>query len=174
MVNYKTATLAISLGSQIVPQNIYLSADIAAAFDSIDRNYILDIIKRMKFPTKFQGRLSKILTNNQVDNNLNRKNLKRVPHENGLGQGDPMSSSLFNIEILPLILALKNRGNGYKMIQIRQATGPNIKAMNNEEVGQVINYADDNNSVLTNISQAPEILKIYDKFEKPSNLKINI
>ena len=87
-----------------------------------------------------------------------------------------MSSSLFNIAILPLILALKNhnREMGHKMTQIRQPIGPNIKTMNNEEVGQVINYADDNNSVITKLSQAPEILKIYEMFEKPSNLKINI
>ena len=35
-----------------------LSADIAAAFNSIDRNYILDITERIKFPTKFQAGLS--------------------------------------------------------------------------------------------------------------------
>ena len=116
----------------------------------------------MNSPVKFQERISRILRKNLVDIKINKKDPKRVPHEKDFGQGDLMSSILFNLAMLPLILALNNynKQNGYKITHIKHPTGPNIKPTHKEAEGKIINYADDNNSILVSIEQVSNILKI--------------
>ena len=55
---------------------------------------------------------------NQIALYVNGHTLGLIKHNNGLGQGDPLSALLFNVTILPLALALqKETQNAYISFQ---------------------------------------------------------
>ena len=110
---------------------------------------------------KFEERLKKTIEHNNIDINLNKKDLKRIPHGNGLGQGDPLSALLYNIAMIPLILALKQpkKNDPIKITPVMKPKGPTINTQQEITVSKIVNYADDNISILKEIDEIPSILK---------------
>jgi retron-type reverse transcriptase len=80
--------------------SLLFKLDIAKAFDSVQWDYLLDLLQRRGFPSRWRN----CLTSSQVL--INGVPGSTIQHGKGLGQGDPLSPLLFVIAIDPLVKLL--------------------------------------------------------------------
>ncbi len=140
------------------------SFDIEKAFDRVGHLAITQSLTQFGIPTIFVETIHSLSLNGKFQVEVNGTLGDQKTIKTGSGQGDPLSSVLFNIATEPLnrAIALKTTHLSYKTIEGR-STGPII-------------YADDNINPLslTTGEQITEIIRIYNDFKQVSGLNINI
>jgi hypothetical protein len=81
---------------------LLLKLDISKAFDSVHWDYLISLLERRGFPTRWRDWISALLTSSTSSVLLNGIPLEPIPHGRGLLQGDPLSPLLFILAIDPL------------------------------------------------------------------------
>jgi hypothetical protein len=81
---------------------LQLKLDISKAFDSVHWDYLISLLERRGFPTRWRDWISALLTSSTSSVLLNGIPLEPIPHGRGLLQGDPLSPLLFILAIDPL------------------------------------------------------------------------
>ena len=140
-----------------------ISFDIEKAFDRISHEAIIQSLQEFGFPQEYVSAIHQYSLSGEAYVEVNGKKSDKITIKTGSGQGDPISSSLFDIgsEPLCLVLILISRLIAYR-------------DRNNLMVGPTI-FADDNmnpNS-MTNPEQIQPILQVYADYKKVSGLSIN-
>ena len=141
---------------------IVMNTDMYKAFDTIDKDHILNCLEFFEFPPAFRRAVERLTRTAVAKYEVNGKLSDEVQVERGTGQGDPVSSFAFNLSVTPLNLALA---------ALPAIPRVRVRGM---EVSPVF-FADDNSILLMGHS-LPEILATIQKikdYEKVSGLKLN-
>ena len=73
--------------------------DFSKAFDTVAHRGLFKILRYLKFTERFIARLQLLLSNAQITLDINGLRHDAFPLQDGTGQGDPISSYLFNIVV---------------------------------------------------------------------------
>ena len=138
-----------------------INVDWEKAFDRVNWEFLIKIMKRMRFPNVIINWILTLYTNIQSLCLVNGNFTDTFNIYRGVRQGCPLSMLFFVIFQNPLYVAIEN-ANKIKPIVI---PGNNIS-----ELG----YADDTNLFVCDDNSILEIFKIFNQFEKATNSKINI
>jgi len=88
---------------KIVPPFLIYSTDFSQAFPSLNINYLLEVLKRLNLPDNILILLSNAFQVRTIRLQVNKRLLTEFNMERGVHQGDPLSSYLFNLGLMPLI-----------------------------------------------------------------------
>ena len=138
-----------------------INLDWEKAFDRVDWNFLIKIMKKMGFTNFIIKWLTNLYTNITSSCLINGYLTKEFKIERGVRQGCPMSMLLYVIFQEPLYLAIEK---SKKIIPI-EIQGEKIKN---------IGYADDTTAIAKDENSFIEIFKLIKRFEKASNSKLNI
>ena len=140
-----------------------LALDISKAFDTINHNVILQALAIFKIPEIIIQAIANLSLQGKAIVEVNGIQGNPVEIRTGSGQGDPISSPLFNIGSEPLNRAL---------VQLFSHIHYKI---NNKTIPPQI-FADDNLTAyqLQNIQNFYEVKKIYTEYSTVSGLHINL
>jgi hypothetical protein len=89
--------------------NIFI--DYTQAFDSIDRNKVLESLKYYGVPIKLSSLIALTITDTKSLVKVNSEYPNKLEVHKGVKQGDPLSATLFNIATDVIISKLDTRGN---------------------------------------------------------------
>ncbi len=140
------------------------SFDIEKAFDRVNHPVIKQSLRAFGVPELVTEGIGRLALTGRFKVEVNGQQGDRKAVRTGSGQGDPLSSVLFNIATEPL-----NR-------TISQVTRHlTYRTLEGREIGPII-YADDNINplCLDNAEQIQEIIRIYDHYQAVSGLNVNI
>ncbi|WVZ55170.1 hypothetical protein U9M48_005869 [Paspalum notatum var. saurae] len=150
---------AASSISDFRPINLTHSLDIAKAFDSVRRDYLLEVLQRMGFGVRWRAWVSILLKSATSSVLLNGVRGNSFQHGRGLRQGDPLSPLLFILAIDPL----------QKMFNFASQQGILSPIGHRAARLRVSLYADD--AALDEVQAAQQILAV---FSEASGLTTNI
>lgn len=88
---------AIEDAKRLKKERLILKVDFAKAFDSIDWDYLWDMLKRMNFPAKWIRWIQGCVTTASANVLVNGSPSGEFELERGIRQGDPLSPFLFLI-----------------------------------------------------------------------------
>jgi hypothetical protein len=149
-------------------QDAYLiTLDAQKAFDSVDHDYLLKILKCYGFPLEYIRWIKIIYTNLRSNVMINGYLSEIVEIERSVKQGDALSCALFVLAIDPL-LRMIDRVEKIRPININQdnAMEPiNIKTAT---------FADDITAVTKDKEGIKHIIDNYNNFSNISGIKLNI
>ena len=138
-----------------------LCADQEKAFDMLNRDFLIKIMKKMNFGETFiqwievifQDSIGRILLNGYISYDF--------PISRGVRQGCPLSADLYAIYIETLDLALNSDPHIFGLpIPGREAPKSSL-------------YADDLTLILSDRTSIPQVFLIFSKFEMATGSKIN-
>ena len=133
--------------------------DFEEAFDSLKWDFLFKCLEAFNFGSDFLHWIKTFYTNVQSCIMNNGTAVNYFPLERGVRQGDPLSPYLFIVVVETLAIAIR---------QNQEITGISIE---NEET-KILQYADDTNAVLSDISSAEQLFELFNFFKNISGLKI--
>jgi hypothetical protein len=139
---------------------IMVNVDFEKAYDSIEWNFMLHVLKEFNFGPSFIRWIKTFYTNIEscIINNGHTSNYFNV--ERGVRQGDPLSPYLFIMMVEIMAIKIRNE-NEIEGIHIEKE---NLK---------LLQYADDTSGLLKDVKSAKLFLKIVKEFGVYSGLCLN-
>ena len=152
---------------------ILLQIDLKSAFDTMSRPLLYSILKKIGIPQIIIEKLKKQLENNTANILLNREIIGEINIETGSGQGDILSTIIFNI-IINLLSKAFQKLPKYNLIMPTNKikTKQAIPKRNVYQIDPQL-YADDSLFALKNVEDIKTVFTIYKEFAKISKLNIS-
>ena len=173
--------IADSLDNDQDSSFLFLSSDYSAAFDSVSRQYIFNVLRIMNFPESIINSIKNIYSNACCRPLINNINCLSFMVSSGVPQGCSLSGVLFNVAMIPLLaklncLPLNTEVKPYMLKAQRLLKENNVLSVNNIASSYAddiittifINLNDENQS--KNIRAIQSILNTYENFSKVSSL----
>ena len=147
--------------SNLSNDSFFVSVDFLKAFDHVDHNFIIKVLKWMNFPDKFINAVTSLMHMASSQLFINGHLSKKFKIESGIRQGCPMSKDVFNIIINPLIVFLENCCTIQKY-----STLSNHKFL-------TLSYVDDLNLFVNALTSLLNAIYYINRYEKISGLRLN-
>ena len=96
--------LAVSQGRRAM----LIGCDLSKAFDTVSHRYLFQVMERMGFPNEIMHKIRTLIAQPKISFFINGKLSPFFDQIDGTGQGDPISSFLFNFAIEILLIKLSN------------------------------------------------------------------
>ena len=162
--NLRLVALANKLAKKDQRMNgLLIALDAKKAFDSVDHQYIRDILEKIGLVEMVRV-FDLLYAENKVDIMINGKICRGYTIGNGVKQGDALSCTLFILAMEPLI----------RNIEANQSITKLHSGKHDISFPKCIGYADDINILTTNsINCVKATIKEYEKFTKISGLQLN-
>jgi hypothetical protein len=138
-----------------------LSLDFKEAFDKISHDYLLSVLGKYGFSSRFQQYIRGMYQNATSSIQINGHTRSKIPINCSVGQGCPISMMLFAICIDPFIRTL---AENLQDIEFGRS-GSHLA---------VLAYADDVTILLQSPGDIPKIQETLEKYGATSGAKINI
>ena len=142
--------------------SFFVSVDFFKAFDNVDHNFIVKVLKWMNFPEKFINAVVSLMHMASSQLFINGHLSKKFKIKSGIRQGCPMSKDVFNIIINPLIVFLEH----CCAIQ-KYTTLSNHKFL-------TLSYVDDLNLFVNALTSLLNAIYYINRFKDISGLKLNV
>ena len=142
---------------------VILQTDYSKAFPSISKHHITEVMKAHEFPVEFIKMINILTKNVPMKVQINGFLSETMHAERGTGQGDPLSSHLYDLAANPLNIMLAESDIVPRPIL------PNNKEITLEA------YADDNGIPLSNnIQRIKDTIELIKNFKNVSGLELSI
>lgn len=138
--------------------------DFKKAYDSLDREYMLEVLRRKGYPAKFVQAVAATHSGTHVRFLANGAKSRRIEVTNGIRQGCPLAPLLFIIALDPLYRKLDGF-LGSRGVLIQSAAG--------KFELRVSGYADDTAAFVRDPADIPRLMQDLNTFGKASGLTIN-
>ena len=144
---------------------VALMLDFAKAYDSIERDYLLQVLREMRLPARFLRFVDATHTDTTASFLVNGGFSRAIPVTRGIRQGCPLAPMLFILGLEPLIATIVSTGD---------LDGYHLQAAGESKDVQVVAYADDTTLYLVRSSLLPMVRRLLDDFAECSGLSINV
>jgi hypothetical protein len=129
------------------------------AYDRVHPEYFALTLKHFGFPEQLTKCISKLFFQSKTRVAVNGYLTRPIRQRRGLRQGDPLSPILYNLMLEPLLRSFQTKMTGYKLNHTLSLT--------------CMAYADDTILFINSPEELQHSMKIYDKYAKVSNAKLN-
>ncbi|WVZ67945.1 hypothetical protein U9M48_016957 [Paspalum notatum var. saurae] len=118
--NFQTVQLTCKLLHKKKLPFVLLKIDLARAFDSVARPFLLEVLEFLGFSRRWRDWIAGILSTSSTKILVNGRPGKRICHVRGLRQGDPLSPMLFVIvmEMLSGLISFADRAGFLTNLQL--------------------------------------------------------
>lgn len=127
---------------------LFLKLDIAKAFDSVRWDYLLTLLEKLGFPTRWRDWIAALLSTSSSRVMLNGIPNGPISHERGLRQEDPLFPLLFVIAIEPL-RALLQLATEKGLLSKLRGRSLNIRVLHADDTALFVNTTKEDIGVLT-------------------------
>ena len=117
---------------------LFIAIDQEKAFDRIEHNYLITVLRKFQFPDLFLKFVTLINTNIFSNVLINGKFSNKIQIQRSVRQGCPLSMYLYSLALEPLVDKIKNN------IHIE-----GIKIPNYEPIVKTVQHADDTTAIVT-------------------------
>jgi len=157
----------IEEASKIKKEAYLITLDAQKAFDSVDHDYLINILELYKFPQEYINWIKLLYKDLNACVLVNGYTTSRFKIEQSVKQGDALSCILFILAIEPLIQSIKQN----PLIE-----PISIKSNTSNETDEITSatYADDITAVTGNKDSIQEIINEYEKFSTYSGVNLNV
>jgi len=151
-------------------ENAFLiTLDAQKAFDSVDHDYLIKVLKAYKFPQTYIDWVKIIYKNLEASVLVNGFTTDKFRIDQSVKQGDALSCALFVLAIEPLLIRIQNNSK-IEPIKLKRTVGNVDTCVEIKKAG----FADDITCFTTNESSLQEIISEYEKFSSKSGIKLNV
>jgi len=144
-----------------------ITLDAQKAFDSVDHEYLIDLLRIYKFPDEYVRWIKILYSNLNACVLVNGYATVKFNIEQSVKQGDALSCVLFILAIEPLIKSLKVN-NLIKPVTIKSNTTQEVTEV------QTATYADDITALTSDEESIQLIIDEYEVFSMFSGIKLNV
>lgn len=137
-----------------------VSIDLSKAYDRVDHNFLLHVLKILNFPPFIYRWCEKVIRNQWVNICLNGLRSSSIKIDNGIRQGDALSPAMFIVSLEPLLRRIKSSIG--KLRNDEKLPRPVISA-----------YADDLTIMVENKPELKLIRNELDKYVKVTGAIVN-
>ena len=141
--------------------SFFLSIDFCKAFDTINHNFLFQILTMYGFPSEFIELIKELFRDAGSHIFINKFRSKKVKLKSGTQQGNTISKDLFILQLNPLLIFL----NTFSRIE-------KYRSLSNKSF-LTLAYMDDANVVTQSLSTILNVFFYTRKYEKASGLRIN-
>jgi hypothetical protein len=149
-------------------EELYLiTLDAQKAFDSVDHQYLLDILKKYNFPSEYIHWVKTIYSNLEASVLVNGYTTNKFKIQQSVKQGDALSCALFVLAIEPLLRKLNSNPT---------ITPVTLYSLNNDGsiTFNTVSYADDITCITKNKQAIQEVINEYSRFSTFSGISLNV
>jgi len=148
-----------------------ITLDAAKAFDSIDHDYLIEILQLYNFPKTYITWVKTIYCNLEASVLVNGYTTPKFKIKQSVKQGDALSCALFILAIEPLLTRIQNNTT------ITPITVKTVDQETGLELGEEIKkcgFADDITCLTKDKSSFQEIINEYENFSSFSGVHLNV
>jgi exonuclease III len=150
-------------------QAYLITLDAQKAFDSVDHDYLISLLKHYNFPDVYINWVKMIYTELEASVLVNGFTTEKFKIQQSVKQGDALSCALFVLAIEPLLNRIQNN-DMILPLSISHNSDGTVESINIK----TISYADDITCVVGSVESIQMVINTYEIFSTFSGIHLNV